>query len=300
MQVVRPAASSATNGSGIELRDVRFRGKRVLKQAHVPILNVQYDGNACGPYRDWLWQESCFEALGSDVLEAQGFRSCVRPPVTMLESGQDGGNFTGVAVYESEDGALGLASQLRAGWYRYIMRWLFYPDGRIQPRFGFTGVNNSCVCEIHHHHVLWRFDFDIVRPRNVVEELNGTAWQPLLTETARRRKLDLGPRWRVRDIASGAGYELVPGAEDGIGDAFSGSDLLALRYRPKELDDARARVTFTASTDLDRLVTREGIRNQDVVVWYGAHYRHAVAEPGDDHPDSHVVGPTLQPLNWPR
>jgi hypothetical protein len=51
--VVRPAASSGTNGSGIELRYLDYRGKRVFYRAHVPILNVKYDGNACGPYRDW-------------------------------------------------------------------------------------------------------------------------------------------------------------------------------------------------------------------------------------------------------
>jgi hypothetical protein len=51
--VVRPAASSGTNGSGIELRYLDYRGKRVFYRAHVPILNVKYDGDACGPYRDW-------------------------------------------------------------------------------------------------------------------------------------------------------------------------------------------------------------------------------------------------------
>src|SRR5262249_464656 len=42
LTVVRPAASSGTNGSGIELRHVNYRGKQVLYRAHVPILNVQY------------------------------------------------------------------------------------------------------------------------------------------------------------------------------------------------------------------------------------------------------------------
>ena len=39
--VVRPAASSGTNGSGVELRYVDYRGKRLLYRAHVPILNVK-------------------------------------------------------------------------------------------------------------------------------------------------------------------------------------------------------------------------------------------------------------------
>jgi hypothetical protein len=47
--VVRPAASSGTNGSGVELRYVDYRGKRLLYRAHVPILNVKYDGTIRPP-----------------------------------------------------------------------------------------------------------------------------------------------------------------------------------------------------------------------------------------------------------
>ena len=39
--VTRPAASSGTNGSGIELQYVNYKGKRILRRANVPILNVQ-------------------------------------------------------------------------------------------------------------------------------------------------------------------------------------------------------------------------------------------------------------------
>ena len=70
--VVRPAASSGTNGSAVELKYLDYRGKRVLFRAHVPILNVKYNGNACGPYRDWQNQEGMIQANGTDV--ASGFR----------------------------------------------------------------------------------------------------------------------------------------------------------------------------------------------------------------------------------
>ena len=64
---VRPAASSGTNGSGIELRHVDYKGKRVLYRAHVPILNVKYNADACGPYRDWQYQEGMIQSQGIDV-----------------------------------------------------------------------------------------------------------------------------------------------------------------------------------------------------------------------------------------
>ena len=79
---VRPAASSGTNGSGVELRFVDYRGKRVLFRAYVPILNVKYNSDACGPYRDWQNEEGMIQANGTDV--APGFRLCPTPAQTIL------------------------------------------------------------------------------------------------------------------------------------------------------------------------------------------------------------------------
>ncbi len=72
----RPAASSGTNGSGVELRDVSYRGKRIFRRAHVPILNVRYDHDACGPYRDWQNEESMLSATAPTPRRASG---CARP-----------------------------------------------------------------------------------------------------------------------------------------------------------------------------------------------------------------------------
>ena len=99
------ATSSGTSGSGVELRNVSYRGKRVFRRAHVPILNVRYDGDRCGPFRDWQYEESMFDAQGTDV--APGFRLCPSPARTMLESGHDHGTFHGVAVYVEVDVAGG-------------------------------------------------------------------------------------------------------------------------------------------------------------------------------------------------
>src|SRR6266850_6884024 len=123
--VVRPSASSGTNGSGIELRFVDYRGKRVLYRAHVPILNVDYQNDGvnagCGPtYRDWQSEEACFQANGVDALP--GFRLCSSPAQTILDSGSDAGNFRGVAIYVQGLEVV-LVSELRAGWYRYISEW---------------------------------------------------------------------------------------------------------------------------------------------------------------------------------
>ena len=52
----------------------KLQRKKVLRRANVPILNVKYDDDACGPYRDWQYQEGMIEANGNDV--GAGFRLC--------------------------------------------------------------------------------------------------------------------------------------------------------------------------------------------------------------------------------
>src|SRR5260370_25144567 len=116
--VVRPAATEgpglSTRGTGVELRFVNYRGKRVLYRAHVPILNVKYDQNACGPYRDWQNEEGMIQADGVDV--APGFRLSATPATTILDSGSDVGNFLAVSIYVQGQEVV-LVSEIEASWY---------------------------------------------------------------------------------------------------------------------------------------------------------------------------------------
>ncbi|MFZ3572805.1 hypothetical protein ACOKM5_38380 [Streptomyces sp. BH097] len=305
LQVVRPAASSGTNGSGVELRHVRYRGRTVLYRAHVPILNVEYTpGTAagCGPtYRDWQNSEACFQANGQNV--APGFRLCPSPARTILDTGSDSGNFRGVAIYLLGQEVV-LVSELMAGWYRYVSQWRLHANGTIRPRFGFAGVNNPCTCREHRHHVYWRFDFDVggAAP-NTVEEFNdpplnpgGNNWHTKIWEIRRPRDPARHRRWRVRNTAGGQAYHLTPGATDGTQDAFGVGDLWALRYRASELDDGQH---FTTDPQLSRArldtlrTPAESLLNTDVVLWYAAHFTHDAA-----HSHGHILGPDLTPENW--
>jgi hypothetical protein len=295
---VRPAASSGYWGSGLELRNVSYKGRSVLFQAHVPILNVRYDRDACGPYRDWQWQEGMIQANGVDV--APGFRLCTTPAKTILETGSDTGNFLGVGVYAAGQEVV-LVSEMEAGWYRYLSEWRLHADGRIQPRFGFAATQDSCVCNVHHHHVYWRFDFDIGEPANVVREFNdppvggGPKWTTMKWEAKRFRAPARKRRWRVQNRL-GQAYDILPGESDGTarGDAYSKGDFWALRYRPDEIDDHPIVAT---EAELDRFVQRLALPFEDVVVWYGAHFEHDVRHHGPADPD-HIVGPTLVPRRW--
>lgn len=304
--VLRPAVSTGTNGSGVELRHVFYKGKQVLYRAHVPILNVEYhqDGidAGCGPtYRDWQNEETCFEANGADVIP--GFRQCPTPAKTILETGSDAGNFRGVAIYIQGQEVV-LVSELRAGWYRYISRWRFHANGTIRPRFGFAAGDNPCTCHAHHHHVYWRLDFDInTASKNVVEEFNDpaigpTKWTLHKFEINRQRDAAHKRKWRVRNTATNSGYTLTPGTNDGNATAFGVGDLWAMRYRATELDDGQP---FTkdpglAKAHLDQFITNhESIENQDVVLWYAAHFLHDEMH-GEGGP--HIVGPDITPFGW--
>jgi hypothetical protein len=75
-----------------------------------------------------------------------------------------------------------------------------------------------------------------------------------------------------------------------------------LRFNDGEIDDGISAALSQAGlpqpnapADISRFNNGEGIRNQDVVVWYAAHFTHDVQEE-DGH--GHIVGPVLRPAQW--
>lgn len=305
--VLRPTASSGTNGSGVELRFVDYRGRRVLYRAHVPILNVEYqsDGSeiGCGPtYRDWQNSEACFDApLGYDVIP--GYRVCSSPAKTILDSGTDAGNFRGVAMYVQGQEVV-LVSEMQAGWYRYISEWRLHADGSIRPRFGFTGTANPCTCKVHHHHVYWRLDFDILTAwNNLVQEYNdppiigSSNWHTKTYEIRRPRDASHKRMWKVTNASTSEGYLLKPGSNDGNQTSYGVGDVWVLRYQGNEIDDGQGFSTAPAlsTAHLDNFRSpAEPVANTDVVIWYVAHFMHDEAS---GVPMSHWVGPDLVRIN---
>src|ERR671910_2842079 len=309
--VFRPSFSLGTNGSGVTLREVDYRGKRVLFRAHAPILNVQYNGNACGPFRDWLFAESFIQADGTDV--APGIRRCNTPARTILDPPEtDTGNFQGVAIYRDGQEVV-VVSELEAGYYRYISEWRLHDDGTIRPRFGFSAVDNPCVCRVHHHHVYWRFDFDInaVWPdveNNVVWEYNSppitsSNWHINNFEIMRPRDPSRSRRWWIGNSTTGDAYELIPGPEDGAAHnaaMFGRGDVWILRNYNWEIDDGISAAPsqanqpqWNAPANIGSFINGESTYNQDIVIWYAGHFTHDVHEES-----GHIVGPTLQPDQW--
>jgi hypothetical protein len=306
--VVRPAGSSGTNGSGIELKFVDYKGKRVLYKAHVPILNIKYGNDECGPFRDRQDVEGKFQAKGFDPVPA--FRLCSAPATTILDSGFDAGKFNGVAVYVQGQEVV-LVSEMEAGWYRYISQWRLATDGTIRARFGFSSVRDSCVCFVHHHHVYWRFDFDIVTAgHNRVQEFNDPAlpefapsnWHDTLYEVSRPRDPSTNRKWRVDNTATGEAYDVVPGPEDGEAASspdwpFPKGDVWIVRYHGGEIDDGSVAWGPPYEAGVDGWVNGESVLDQDVVLWYGAHFSHDIGAEPPGH-FGEWVGPDLVPVSW--
>lgn len=324
MLILRPAASSGSSfkRSGIEVRDVKYKGKSVLKRGHVPILNVQYTGGQCGPYRDWQYQEDNFQTPTTGNTDpGPGIRLLADGQIatTALESGIDAGNFRGVAVYRQDVGfgtETVLVTELQAGWYRYIMEWRFAPDGTIRPRFGFGATNDSCVCFDHNHHAYWRLDFDIVQPNNKVFQVErGRKFlQPITTERFQNKNVQTNRSLLIQSSTGDEAYNLIPGPRDGVVDTFGVHDMWVLRYKnvvggtsfQNEIDDGITCVTCSnAFIQIDPFINGESVVNQDVVVWYGAHLLHDDDEAlgvTNRRPEVlgtyRVVGPNIRPVRW--
>ena len=302
-----PVSSSGSDGSGIEISNVFYNGHLVFKRAHVPVLNVKYLPGGCGCFRDWSDSEARFEVIdanGPVSSGAGGFAEAVVPVETVCERGGsagDTGNFHGVAAERLPDQLI-LTTQMTAGWYRYVMRWKFFLDGRIQPWYGYSAVIASCISNAHTHHNYWRLDFDIdgaandtVQPGMLPEPTPPVPGAPLEAVKFPRemnKLIDPNPNanWTVSDRVTGRGYRVIP-SRIVPSDAFSVSDSWALLYKANEIDDGGS----GCPTTLNNLLTSEPINHQDVVLWVRGGQFHQANELDDCGTSVY----TLEPFgNW--
>jgi len=301
--------SVQNDGTGLELTDVYYKGRLILKRAEMPVLNVKYANNTCGPYRDWLYSEDCFQATGNDVPSSgSGIRMATSAPSTLCESGNDAGNFRGVAIYDQGD-ALWLVTESYAGWYRYDMEWRLHLDGTIEPIFGFGATTNNCTCNLHVHHAYWRFEWAIDAtisggtddPSTGIDTLErrraGTqsTYDPISTEATfvRPTSSPASDWWRVKNPQSGNGYLIEPGTLDGSasGDSWGKWDVAALALNPNEINDPNT----DESIEISPWLNGEALgATKRLVTWYHASYTHN--DPGGTGEPCELVGPTLVPI----
>lgn len=310
LDVYRPANRTTLNSGGLEIRDVRYRGRLVLARASVPVLNVEYDRaeGGCGCYRDWQTTEAPMEigdgaelplpcvaeAAPGDVVTACEANADPRNPAP----GGDVGTFRGISVEDYGD-ELVLTSHAQAGWYRYRMKWHLYADGRIWPEFSFAAATAACTQIGHRHHAYWRFDFDLdgTPTDDVVREHLGDEAVPFAREASRVLG---GPTdatfWSVTDAASGIGYEIHPGEGDRRlpVDPYSKTDALVLRYKLDEIDDGGSILNGGCAFNFEPFVDGELLDGADTVFWYRSGALHEAGNPFE----CDLVGPMLRPVGF--
>ena len=311
LKVRHPSCTNSVqpDATGLEITDVYYRGRMILKRGEVPVLNVKYENDLCGPYRDWMDDEDCFEAVGTDVPAANsGVRVVSAPPSTLCETFVDSGNFRGLAIYD-QGNVLWLMTETQAGWYRYVMEWKLYLDGTIEPIFGFGATSNSCTCNEHHHHAYWRLEWAVdavsdgttdnpATGINTIERRHpGTAdvYDPIPAEgTFQRDPAGYDKdHFRIKNPQTGNGYLIQPGELDGssVGDGYAKFDVAALALNSGQIDDPNA----DTSINIAPWVNGEALGGtKRLVTWYRATYDHD--DPGGTGEACELAGPRLVPL----
>ena len=319
--VYRPSNRTTINSSGVEIRNVTYRGRKVFDRASVPVLNVEYDEGGCGCFRDWQTEEATVEIGPDAVLVAEC--DAGRQPAGASRSGiavsapgaveaaceanadpanpapgGDVGDFVGLALEDYGD-ELVVTGHSRAGWYRYRMKWHFYSDGRIWPEFSFAAADAICTESGHRHHAYWRFDFDLDgTPANDIVREHPGGGDPLPFTTEASRILG-GPSdrtyWSVVDQATGIGYEIVPGDQDRqlTVDPYSKTDALVLRYKLDEIDDGVA-ISEGCAFAFEPFVNGEALQGEDTVFWYRSGALHQAGAPFE----CDILGPMLRPIGF--
>lgn len=248
-----------TPSDGLEVRDVRFEGRPVLRSAKLVDWHVSYSGTDGFGYSDAV---GCPKFSTASVVAFNG------PSVGALPEG-DGGGFVIEQDFRSE-------LWPAACNYRYAQRFAFHRDGSF--RIGGANLGRGCGNTGTYRPVL-RIDLtaggDGTADR--AAEWDGGAWRPLAEETWRGPDGDAplspdGHRFRFT-AADGRGFALEPNrgqlGEDGRGDnAYS----YVTVFKPDEGDGDLLTIGPCCNDDHRQgpeayMTPPEPIDGADLVVW---------------------------------
>jgi hypothetical protein len=298
-----PSQSVGPDGSGMELRQVHFKGHLVMNRAHAPMLFAEYNSQTC--YRDWKDDNANFLSdnavqnhLGVSLDPPQAITSCDRSDQPLQSFGNCPFQLsgypnatadcqTGVAVEDGGDHVT-LTTQHAAAWYQYTARWTFFADGRMEPEFGFGNNDGTGNETTHWHHNYWRMEFAIDNsPENAVSINNvdqTTEFSDLRDATG---GIGGGPTtWSVRNAGTGNGYRFEPGSQDGqlppndSGRGFHNVDVMATQQHDNEYGDRSDNPLGACAMDDGALVNGESLVGTDVAT--AIYYRVSVRDTTDN------------------
>jgi hypothetical protein len=276
----------SAHNEGLVLKNVRWKGVKVLHKASMPVIRVKYRGNAadidagCGPYGD---------RIGSNILSR----------VT--------GQTTNVVARFFGDRVMEIAVFAELGGYDLYQAYYFHTSGRFEPILYSSGwsCHDTTTENDHKHHPYWRLDFDVDGVSNRVRHVRtasggGTTFGSYSSEsgfTAPSDTTDIV--WTVTNNSSGKNVKVrSPANERADVDGapwfgFGRRDVHVRLYRFTE-DEGWA---FSATSQLGYFTPAEGTDDQDVVFWAIAHLSHNWSQADVDAPHWHSKG-WLVDVSW--
>jgi len=230
---------------GMSLKNVNFNGNKILERASLPVMNVYYEDNDCGPYADRLG--------GAE-------------PITAREITYGGERWIEIGM-EDTIGA-------------YVMYQVFYlsENGVIDAHIFSKGLQ----CQTYHEHLpFWRLDFDIDGYQNdqiLRRQAGGLLVES--TEFDRRADAAIDHGWVVQDSVTGSSVAInfddgtwnVPGSVVPITD-YDKNRVYGRAYKSNEGE-------WSGGPTRDYKVGNEGenIDSADVVLWYTGWMPHSPDE----------------------
>jgi hypothetical protein len=264
-----------TPSDGLELRDLRYRDRQVLRSAKLVDWHVSYSGSDGFGYSDAI---GCPKFSTASVVAFDG-------PTTQAAAPDGGvGGFTLTQDFRSELWPLPCN-------YRYQQNYTFYDDGRF--RVGGANLGRGCGNEGTYRPVV-RLDLtaggDGTADR--VEEWDGTGWRAWSEEGWRRQGPDTayspeGYELRVLD-AAGQGLAMAPNRGE-LPDGRAGDNAFVYLTRAKPEEGEGDLLTLGACCNTDQRQGPEAfteppepVTGTDVVLWYVPQLKNS-DKPGEEY-----------------
>lgn len=264
---------------GLVLRNVRWKGTKVLHKASMPVIRVKYRGDAssihagCGPYSDRINSGNLARFPGQ---------------VTDVVARFFGNDLMEIAVFSE------------IGGYDLYQAFYFHRSGRFEPVLYSSGW--SCYDNgqenTHKHHPYWRLDFDVESLTNRVRHAmtvagGGMSFAAYSSESGFTVPSNAtGITWTVTNNASGKHVRVQSPSNEraDVGGSpwfgFGQRDMHVRRYHSGEDKGWE----FSPTDQLGYFTPAEATDDQDVVFWSIAHLSHFWSQADVNNPHWHSKG----------
>jgi hypothetical protein len=265
---------------GLVLKNVLWKGVKVLNKASLPVVRVKYRGTAssinsgCGPYNDRIHSGNVerFDEQTSDV-----FARLI------------GSDTMEIAVYSE------------IGGYDLYQAYYFHRSGRFEPVLhssGWSCAETPKSRNDHRHHPYWRLDFDVDGDRNRVTHALIDSGGVVSHAAYKKESGFAVPSgttsivWAVSNAMTGRTVRLQSPQNEAADVAgtpwfgFGPMDVYVRRYKSSEDKGWR----FASPKQLGYASPAETTEDQDLVFWAVGHLSHVWTQGDEDNPHWHTAG----------